>query len=222
MWLFVADMFHLAAQCLLVFLLWLVFPTMNMYKSRMIHCVAFHYVLPCRDLQSWNSISIMRSLALTNLNTHTWTVSFLRPCKLLGRCSVLKCVTNYQTQESRWPSCESIVLIVGANLQATALPVAYGVIRTSTVVVTYLVTNSVWHEARWEMGRRKESVDRPLKCVPEPIHLTAREEEDRQKECDDTVWRMYVQWITGRREKEPGTQQQIGQCYIGQYAYIGQ
>lgn len=63
---------------------------------------------------------------------------------------------NYQTQESRWPSCESIVLILGANLQATALPEAYGVIRTSTVVVTYLVTNSVWREARWEMeeGRR--------------------------------------------------------------------
>ena len=107
---------------------------------------------------------------------------------------------NYKTQESRRPSCESIVLIVGANLRATALPEAHGVIRTSTVVVTYLVTNSVWHEARWEMGRKKQSVNRPLKCIPEPIHLTAKEEEeeeeeeeDRQKECDDTVWRMYVQ-----------------------------
>lgn len=46
--------------------------------------------------------------------------------------------------------------------------------------------------------RKREAADRPLKCVPEPIRLTGKEEEDeeeedRQEECDDTVWRMYVQ-----------------------------
>ncbi len=74
------------------------------------------------------------------------------------------------------------------------------------MVVTYLVTNSEWHEARWENGREKESVDRPLKCVPKPVYLTVKEdEEDRQKECDDTVWRMYVQQITEGRENELNT-----------------
>lgn len=56
------------------------------------------------------------------------------------------------------------------------------------MAVTYLVANSGWHEARWEMGRMKEPVDQPLKSVPEPIHLTMKEEE----KCDDIVWRMYV------------------------------
>ncbi len=63
-----------------------------------------------------------------------------------------------------------------------------------------------------------------MKCVPEPIYLTVREEEeDRQKESDDTVRGMYVQKkkITGG-ENELETQQQIGHYYIGQYAYIGQ
>ncbi|TNN79282.1 hypothetical protein EYF80_010527 [Liparis tanakae] len=60
-----------------------------------------------------------------------------------------------------------------------------GVIRTSAMLVTYLVTNSVWHEARWEMGRRKESVNRPLKRIPEAIHLAAKEDNDDDEEEDE-------------------------------------
>lgn len=55
---------------------------------------------------------------------------------------------------------------------------------------------------------------------PNPLHLTGREEEDRQKERDDTLWRIYVDHRGGGNELE--TQQQIGQYYIGQNAYIGQ
>lgn len=150
-------------------------------NSRKMHCVVFHSMAHCHGLRCWNSVPIMRAMYM-----YTHTVSFPELCKLLAVDEF------YLTHDSTRPSCESTVLIVGANLQAMALPEAYGVIRTSTEVVTYLVTNSVWHEARWEMGRKEESVDRPLKCVPKPIHLTAKEEEDRQKECDDKVWRMYV------------------------------
>ena len=137
-----------------------------------------------------------------NINTHLWSLSFPGSCKLLvGSASPV----NYKTQERRRPSCESIVFILGANLRATALPEACGVIRTSTVLVTYLVTNSVWHEARWDMGRKKEPVNRPLKCIPKPVHFTGteeeeEEEEERQKECDDTVWRMYSTAETGGRD----------------------
>ncbi len=41
-----------------------------------------------------------------------------------------------------------------------------------------------------------------MKCVPEPIYLTVREEEeDRQKESDDTVRGMYVQKKKSQEEK---------------------
>lgn len=33
---------------------------------------------------------------------------------------------------------------------------------------------------------------------------------------------LYVQWIAEGGGNEPETQQQIGQYYMGQYAYIGQ
>lgn len=80
---------------------------------------------------------------------------------------------------SRQPPRESTVLIVGANLQAVALPEVDSVFGSSSVAVTYLVTNSVWHEARWEMGREQESADVPANPKA-------------KKERDDTLWRMYV------------------------------
>lgn len=43
------------------------------------------------------------------------------------------------------------------------------------------------------------------KCVPRTLHLTAGEEEGRQREYDDTLWRNYVDH-KGRRE---GTRERV-------------
>lgn len=113
--------------------------------TALIHCALFNYEVACHDRWSWNSISIIYGIDQSH---HTLQ-------ELLGCWFWSAPLTDYRTQESRRPSCMSDILIVGANLQAAALPEVDSIFRTSTVAVTYLVTNSVWHEARWEMeGRR--------------------------------------------------------------------